>query len=224
MKRATSEFFHFHVSRGKAEPSDASFRHFLASGQVRDYYHRALHTRGHFDRERDDPVQVTNQILHDYDFIGITERMEESLVALMMLLDLRMADVLHLSAKFGGGYDDEDYGCAYIWPSFISTGMQAFFGGERWNDIVRNDSFLYRAANRSLDLTIERLGREEFEGRLARFRRAQQEVFARCLPEAVFPCDGSGEFNPPEKTDCLWKDSGCGTSCLDGVATELGLW
>jgi hypothetical protein len=39
-------------------------------------------------------VQTANQILKDYNFIGITERMDESVVALSMLNGLALADVL----------------------------------------------------------------------------------------------------------------------------------
>ena len=47
-----------------------------------------------------------NEILAEYDYIGITERMEESAVALAMLLDLPLGDVLYLNAKQNGGYDE----------------------------------------------------------------------------------------------------------------------
>jgi hypothetical protein len=41
-----------------------------------------------------------------YDFIAITERMDESAVELQMLLGLPLADVLYLNAKTSGGYED----------------------------------------------------------------------------------------------------------------------
>jgi hypothetical protein len=47
----------------------------------------------------DEAPAIINQILSDYDFIGITERMAESAVALMMLLGVNMGDILYLSAK-----------------------------------------------------------------------------------------------------------------------------
>jgi hypothetical protein len=42
--------------------------------------------------------------MEDYDFIGMVERMDESLVIMKMLLQLDMNDILYLSAKHGGGY------------------------------------------------------------------------------------------------------------------------
>lgn len=125
-----------------------------------------------------------------------------------------------------GGYDEgEDQGgCTFIWPSFISDGMQEFFENDQeWKDIVKNDNILYKAVNRSLDLTIERLGREDFAMNLERFQHAQSLVQTRCHT-TVFPCDSNGRYHSPEETDCLWKDSACGNSCLDEVASELDLW
>jgi hypothetical protein len=226
-ERATSQFFHFKVSREKIEPSDENFQSFLLKRQVmQDYYYRALHTKGKFNRSVDDPVVAANAILEDYNFIGVTERLDESFVVLMMQMNLRMADILYLSAKERGGYDDGEDGpdgCAYIWPSFLSVGMQDFFANNSaWKDTVTNDNVLYKAVNRSLDLTIDRLGRDNVAAQLARFRRVRETVLARCSQTAVFPCDSSGRYH--KKTDCLWKDSSCGTSCLDEIATELDLW
>ena len=158
-------------------------------------------------------------------FKGITERMEESAVALMMLLNLKMSDILFLSAKGKGGYDDgggKGQGCTYIWPSFLSPGMQEFFDtNDEWKEMIQYDVAIYKAANASLDLTIEALGRDFFAENLARFKHAREEAQRQCLPTVVFPCDSGGALH--KNTDCLWNDSGCGTTCLDRVAEELGL-
>lgn len=101
--------------------------------------------------------------------------------------------------------------------------MEDFFTkNQEWKDIVKNDNALYQAVNRSLDLTIESLG-DEFAVNLARFQHAQNIVRTRCL-NAVFPCDGGGQYHPPEETDCLWRDISCGNTCLDEIGSELDLW
>lgn len=227
-RRAISQFFHMRVSRNKVEPRDAEFKHFLMNQTklyMTDYYIHTLHTQTKFSRHREDPVAAANAILEEYDFIGITERMDESAVLVMMLLDLPMSDILYLSAKSKGGYDDgggPSHACTYIWPSFVSPKMQEFFDTDgEWRSMLRYDLALYQAANASMDLTIERLGRARFERVLARFRSAQALAKARCLPRTIFPCDSAGEFH--KKTDCIWNDSGCGVKCLDEIAEEFGL-
>ena len=227
-------FFHMIVSRKKKEPSDEQFLEYIL-GDLKsfhtDYYFRTLYTKSPYERAQNDttmPITTANQILEEYDFIGITERMDESAVVLMMLLDLPMSDVLFLSAKGHGGYDDGGVGggaqhvCTYIWPSFVSPGMRTFFDtNSTWQSMVKYDVEFYKAANASLDLTINALGRDLFESNLVKFREAQEEAQEKCLPTTVFPCDLAGHWH--EHTDCIWNDSGCGVKCLDEIADELGL-
>jgi Galactose-3-O-sulfotransferase len=224
--RAVSQFFHFEVSRKKLEPSDRNFKAILRrKNPLQDYYHRALYPRSKFSREENDPVAAANVILNRYNFIGITERLDESLVVLMMQLDLKIADILYLSAKGRGGYDDaggKSNECTYIWPSFVSPGMREYFDSDEWKDNIKYDMLLYQAVNRSLDMTIDKLGRDKFNENLARFKDAQNKAVEKCLPTAVFPCDAGGRLHM--QTDCLWNDSGCGATCLDEVATDLDLW
>jgi hypothetical protein len=102
-KRAMSAFFFFRVSREGIPPTDENFKKSLK--QERKFSTRQFFKR-HKNTTKRDIYQVMNAILHDYNFIAITERMNESIVALMMLLHLTISDVLYLSAKTTDGYDD----------------------------------------------------------------------------------------------------------------------
>jgi hypothetical protein len=249
--RLVSMFFHFHVSRRRLEPRDDVFQAYLQDKRQLhpDYYIRTLDTS-------DDnttiiyknntstntttafrkvlpktPVGTANFILQDYDFIGVTERMDESVVTLMMILHLPMSDILHLSAKRNGGYDAAgkfvgvgvNRTCTYITPSFVSPGMKEYFASSVHQEMIQNDMAFYRAVNQSLDMTIDRLGREEFETNLAKYRMASALIQQRCMDNVVMPCTETGNFVEHNQTDCLWKDSGCATSCLDKVAEELDI-
>ena len=228
--RVVSQFFHFEVTRKGTSYDDETFQNYLWEEYTKrdalyQYYVRLLSVQRQKRRVLNERVPALIQtILQDYDFIGITERMDESAVALMMLLNLKMADILFLDAKNSGGYDDgsHDGKCYYIQPSVVSPGMKAYFQSSRWKRIVHWDEVLYQAANLSLDMTIDRLGREAFHDNLARFRQAQALARKRCLPRQVFPCSSTGERI--QKGLCLWKDSGCGSDCLDEISTELNLW
>jgi hypothetical protein len=229
-KRAISQFFHMEVSRKKLEPTDANLIRFLRQyhkSMMQDYYYKALYTKAKFDRDKISPIPTANQILRTYNFIGITERLDESLVVLMMLFRLKMADILYLSAKTKGGYDDGggrggEHICTYIWPSFVTPGVDAFLHSKEWRDTIRYDMLLYQAVNQSLEMTIDTLGRSRFNDNLQKYQAAQKLAEERCLPTTVFPCDIGGVYHPT--TDCIWNDSGCGTTCLDTIATELNLW
>jgi hypothetical protein len=222
-RRVISQFFHFKVSRENVTPTDYEFHRYL-NGEMkvlRDYYLQVLSTKMLFGIR--DPKVIINQILDDYDFVGVTERFEESVVALMMLLGLPMGTVMYLNAKRAGNYDDGAFnGCIFIHPSKVSRGMNEYFNSSRWKAVVGNDELLYKAANRSLDLTIGLLGNDVFKENLKKFQRAQKIAEDRCLPLEAFPCTSAGMRN--KKRSCLWKDSGCGSGCLDTVASELDLW
>jgi hypothetical protein len=137
-----------------------------------------------------------------------------------MLLRVPLSDVLYLSAKRNGGYDDH---CVLIQPASLTPNMEKFIESDEWQEIIKEDLALYRAANQSLDLTIQRLGPDKFAKNLSIYKSALEEANKRCLKKTVFPCTKDGERVPPAQTDCLWSDAGCGAECLDQVASELGL-
>lgn len=229
--RVISMFFHMPVSRHNIEPTDRNFKHFILEEQVHlkhDYYLNTLSMKTFPYPAKDSSTRrdVANQILQDYDFIGVTERMEESAVALAMLLGLPLADVLYLAVKVHGGYDNGGYNetCVLIKPSFVSDGMRDFFSSAEWQERVKYDRALHNAAHLSLDMTIARLGREDFAEKHSRFKQAVTVARERCQPNTIFSCTKDGRPIPIEKTDCIWGDAGCNFACLDEVSTEFGLW
>lgn len=74
-KRAISQFFHFKVSRAGWAPTDANFFRTLRVDKKNNYV-RTLSLRPFHDDEHDG-FDFANQIVKDYDFIGVTERIDE---------------------------------------------------------------------------------------------------------------------------------------------------
>jgi hypothetical protein len=224
--RLVSQYFHFHIAREKHEPTDAIFREYALDGPtvlIHDYYYFAL-SMGGFNKDRDDRRKLANDILSDYDFIGTTERMDESFVVMSMLLGIPLSDVTYLKAKGHGGFDDgggrpDGEICTYIWPSFVSPGMQEFLDSDLWRNISYWDRVLHQAADRSLDLTIDRLGRDKVAANVAQYKQLQERGRVACLHKTTFPCSEGGE--KAWVTDCIWRDSGCGCECLDEVAASF---
>ena len=162
-----------------------------------------------------------DMVLRGYDFVGLVERLDESLVALQMLLGVTTDYVLHLSSKGNGG-DDDGYaagGCSYIPPSFVSDAMGRYFESEGWRGKKNGlDYALWRAVNRSLDETIEvALGRAAFDEQFAEYKRMMEVAERRCLSRAVFPCTGPGLPNEKSKESCYYNDWGCGYKCIDAL-------
>lgn len=221
-KRSTSQFFHFQVSRDKMDPSDKNFKAALRQNVFQDYYLQSM-AMTRYQPGTDDSTEFVNNILLDYDFIGITERMDESLVVLSMLLEgVELTDLLYLSAKGSGGYDDGRYKwkCVYIVPPYVSPTMQEFFASPEWKKSIVGDDLLFKAAWKSLDLTIDRLGRSEVEAKLEKFRAMKDVAEQTCADRVLFPCNPDGT-RASKRTGCLWNDSGCGNQCLDEVAKRV---
>jgi hypothetical protein len=107
-KRAVSQFFHFQVSRSKVEPTDKNFIKWIGEEQsIQNYYLRSLSMKSQDILSPNyDPIAAANQILKDYDFIGVTERMDESAVAVQLLLGLTTGDVLFLNSTSSGGFGE----------------------------------------------------------------------------------------------------------------------
>lgn len=172
------------------------------------------YTIGSEDQSNQLRIDTVNSIMNDYDFIGVTERLDESLVALQMILGLQTTDILYYSAKNNGSWDDLG---VFIQPSFVSERMENFFTSPQWKELSKGDYMLYMAANASLDRTIESLGRRQFDQKLAMFRYAKKLVAKNCTTIVpLYTSEGRAK-----KTDCLVADAGCGSTCFDRLEVEF---
>ena len=54
------------------------------------------------------------------------------------------------------------------------------------------DYLLYKSVNKSLDLTIEHLGRSKFQKALAEFQHLKSIVNETCEKSSFFPCTNDG--------------------------------
>lgn len=114
--------------------------------------------------EESDYENVVQDILNEYNFIGTYERLYESLVVLTMLLDIDVTDVLfdYLPSKISR--------CGSLQkPSWVTPGMEDFLKAPFWQKREKGDYMLYDAIDKSLDLTIEKLGRENVQNKLEQY-------------------------------------------------------
>jgi Galactose-3-O-sulfotransferase len=214
-----------HFVKGKASKSS---RFFKEAGAQAGYLYTGKHARKYL-WSADEPGKVTDlrtsiarvaTIMKEYDLIMIVERMDESLVVLQLLLQLETSDILYLSAKQSGGYSYSAApfeGCHKIMPSKITPALNEFFSSPFWYAQNYEDYILYNAANRSLDLTIEKIGRNRFDAALSAYRKMMNEVKV-CANETIQPCSSNGTHN--KDTDCYYRDWGCGYPCMDRLTQK----
>jgi hypothetical protein len=234
--RYASHYFFGPITSNLVKPSVKTFQDWLEfklSKNMKDirkevYYCYLSTQRNTSCDELPESEYVTqlNDIMLEYDFIGVTERYDESLIVLMMLLDLKMGDVIYFKSKTSGsGYTagrGKNRACLPIAPKELGPAFKTFFDSDEWQDHIKWDRLFHQAVNRSLDLTIDRLGRTKVEANLARFQEVQKVVLEQCEGHVKMPCDDTvSSQRPIEETDCLYEDIGCGMDCLDKVADEL---
>lgn len=176
----------------------------------------------------DQVQQNVHDILQEYDFILVAERMDESVVALAMVLGLPLADVLVMDAKQNLGqeylyFTQHDRKstrklktCRLSIKAFRSPAVQSHLESTEWYAKNYGDYLLHAAALSSLDLTIERLGRQRFHSMLQQYQRLKLKSRQLCSNETLGPCSSTGQVQQElSEKNCYWDDSGCGYACID---------
>lgn len=107
---------------------------------------------------------VVHDILTEYNFIGTYERLYESLVVLSMLLNIDVSDVL-----FDFQFSKITRCGSLKKPDWVTPGMDNLLDSPSWRNREKGDYMLYDAIDKSLDMTIEKLGRENVERKLEQY-------------------------------------------------------
>jgi hypothetical protein len=73
-------------------------------------------------------LSIRDYIMKPYTFIGIVEQMDESLVVMTYLLSVDIGDLIVLSAKESGAYDDGRYNntCYMIRPKQQQSSLETY--------------------------------------------------------------------------------------------------
>ncbi len=196
---------------------------------------------------RSDRVEEHVQhVLDNNDFLILTERMDESLVALAMLLDVSIKDVLVFSSKIasrsttigperlhiiGDGRflpirnPTEGMVCVplrHIPKELLSDAhLQSYLQSDEWHAMNYGDYVLHRAVNASLDKTIRELGYERFDSYLQDYRRLVTRASTFCGGKAFGPCSTNGTLQlKAASKNCYVGDYGCGYGCIDEMLNQ----
>jgi Sulfotransferase family len=180
-----------------------------------------------------DPQQVERRVqetLAEYSFVIVTERMDESLVCLALLMGVDVGTVLVTSSKVAGSRyhlarkaGQSQPQCLPTVKSAISKRVQTYLDSDEWRASNYGDYLLWMGANASLDRTIEALGRERFDAAMREYTRLRELEQRVCAPHVVFPCGDSGVPQTHlSKASCYLRnyDFGCGYKCIDEMLLQ----
>jgi len=122
----------------------------------------AVDALGSSDPNEEEYVSAIQILLDEYNFIGVFERFHESLVVLSMIADIPITDVLYYLAPSRCGVLER--------PGWVTQNIEDYLENE-FIEEDKGDVLLYEAVNKSLDLTIEKLGRENVEHKVDIFSK-----------------------------------------------------
>lgn len=175
-------------------------------------------------------VDNVRRVLHSYNFILVTERMDESLTVLALLLGVDVADVLVTASKVAGSNyhllhsNRQASRCVPTVTSFVSETVAKLLSSNMWRAMNYGDYLLHAAANISLDRTIDQtIGRSKFDKALQRYRKLRRMESIQCAPHVIFPCsnDGIPQIELAAQNCYLrYHDFGCGYPCIDAIVYQ----
>ena len=142
-----------------------------------------------------------NHVFDVYDFIGVSDRLNESLVALSFLLNLSITEIAYVSYRQSGSYlEVPNKKCVKIVPAEVSPDVKEYLKTEEWAAVTAADKLLHRTAMEALDNTIENvIGRDLFEERLSEYKELIQ-LMKECNEICSSTCSSDGEYR--EATTC----------------------
>jgi hypothetical protein len=212
-ERAQAEFLRIGAIKGQVQPFVKNLRQYtLLKDHLKQYSLGTLDPA--FDTNKTYFKEVVVRILKEYHFIGVVERLEESLVVLKLLLDLQWRDILFLPTNDIFAINGTT-SCVFHIPMFTRI---FFLNNKTWKRRVDGDEKLHQAAERSLDLTINKMGRSMIDEQVQRLRDLLQLAQDKCFESTTFACSVNGDRNV--QNDCFQDDKGCGYACLDALIEQ----
>ena len=220
-RRLNSQEVHGHVRKKLGFPPDKDLEKWMHTEATKE---ESRHMQRMFRRISIFGPKVTTHemiadILEDYNFIAVLERLNESLVAMQMLFGLTTREILYTRSRSAGGYSNglKNRPCTYLIPRFDPPAIKRFLKSDEWHDIIADDLELYMAAHKSLDRTIDALGREEFNEKLAYFEEALEKATAHCEGRVRTMCTEDGVPIPPPNRTCYIWGEGCDYDCINDL-------
>eukprot|EP00550_Attheya_septentrionalis_P003301 CAMPEP_0198290138 /NCGR_PEP_ID=MMETSP1449-20131203/8102_1 /TAXON_ID=420275 /ORGANISM="Attheya septentrionalis, Strain CCMP2084" /LENGTH=406 /DNA_ID=CAMNT_0043988587 /DNA_START=170 /DNA_END=1391 /DNA_ORIENTATION=+ len=184
-----ARYFHHYVAAHKRIPNPMDMKRFVShNGNEQSRYIRLTPWEDEEDSNKSQSqsraVAIAKEILRDYDFIGLVEEPELSLVVFRLLFGLEARDILYVPSALAGTitYLRLNGTCVPTGPQFVYPDVDDFMHSDEWIRANEIDLALYKEIRKSLEATIDHvLGRDTFEAALAEHKRLMAAVVSKCL-------------------------------------------
>lgn len=224
-KRLLSIYFYFIVDLTKQNYTDDGLIDFFRESYNRE--EEQLFVIGDHDPRviastlSDEELNVHIQkTIDEFNFIGLVERMDESLVLLQLMLDLRPSDVSSVSSsKIANTFSMRKQRCVrFGYKRNIFPRAQEFLDSDEYRNMSKIEYMLYESVNRSIDHTIESvIGRDKFDVAMEEFQKVKEKIQQHCRDFVSNACTSNGTHVKKRPKCYINPDIGCGYECLDDV-------
>ena len=256
--RMVSRFFHESVSLAGHASTLEKFQQFVEKSASLEYGTSIRTLTMRMLRNRMNPFggvdlfqQYVGEILDEYDFIGVLERMDESLATLQLLLGLETQDMLYLTSRksspgdsSGGGGDgsagDIVNGAFYTTQTKMKTGetvcVKLHLKPEEPSLMLPFKEFLHQPylfeEVFEADVYLYKAINQSLDATIESLGRDKVDHAVKRLvwgqrqveercSKTVTFPCSGGEGPPIRSPDCIIDDVGCGYQCLDSIGKTM---
>jgi len=151
---------------GQVKPENKQFKekllvHGSFKANLQLSFMNTMNSKVSFLEDEEIPAYVQD-ILDNYNFVGIYERLHESLVVMSMLNGMNINDVVFYYRPTKNARCD-----SLEEPSWLTDEMKEVLQSSVWTKKQKGDFIMYYALNKKLDMTIDALGREKVQQKVA---------------------------------------------------------
>ena len=142
------------------------------------------------------PSAISVAIVAEYDFIGLVEKPDESLVLMQLLLGLETEDILYNPSPHAGTislWKDDKNICEEVKKEYLPTGAREFFDSEDFYNQNDVDIEIYQEVQKVHEATIDMIGRDKFDEALRKYKAEMKVVEEKCLPTVQYKCNEAGK-------------------------------
>jgi hypothetical protein len=147
---------------------------------------------------------IESEILEKYQFVGLTERMDESLAVLDLIVMPSKVSGQALTADNNG-----------ISRPILKVDLTSAAKKYMDQDFERGnyDYPLYDLIDRILDQTVDMLSHKRVEEEVENIRPLSNIADEQCRSEVIYPCTEAG-VRARRQSGCYHNDLGCGHECI----------
>ena len=213
-------YFYFKVTKNRERPTAEGIAEYSEDfGNKQSSMMMSLASENAYRRKGlKRPSSISKAIVAEYDFIGLVDKPDESLVLMQLLLGLETEDILYNPSPHAGTislWKDNKNICEEVKKEYLPSGSKEFFDSEDFYNQNDVDIEIYKEVQKVHEATIDMvIGRDKFDEALRKYKAEMKVVEDQCLPTVQYKCNEAGK---------RWKDlnscdkNGCDAKCLSSL-------